>query len=78
MRKSHFNDGFLVLLGHIINRLFTCSNEEKINKKIALALVLSLCQKPYPDIVWTEAACTTSRDQNEARMSEGKIADVMI
>ncbi len=29
MRKSHLNDGFLVLLGPIISRLFTCSNEEK-------------------------------------------------
>jgi hypothetical protein len=28
MRKSHFNDEFLVLLGPIISRLFTCSNEE--------------------------------------------------
>jgi hypothetical protein len=27
-------DEFLVLLGPIINRLFTCSNEEKINKNI--------------------------------------------
>ncbi len=32
MRKSHFNDGFLVLLGPIMSRLFTCSNEEKIKK----------------------------------------------
>ena len=38
MRKSHFNDEFLVLLGPIISRLFTCSNEEKR----VLALVLSL------------------------------------
>ena len=37
MRKSHFNDEFLVLLGPIIRRLFTCSNEEKR----VLALVLS-------------------------------------
>jgi len=29
MRKSHYNDEFLVLLGPIISRLFTCSNEEK-------------------------------------------------
>jgi hypothetical protein len=28
MRKSHFNDEFLVLLGPLISRLFTCSNEE--------------------------------------------------
>ncbi len=45
MRKSHFNDEFLVLLGPIISRLFTCSNVEKnkIKKKQrVLALVLSL------------------------------------
>jgi hypothetical protein len=39
MRKSHFNDEFLVLLGPIISRPFTFSNAEKR----ALALVLSLC-----------------------------------
>jgi hypothetical protein len=38
MRKSHLNDEFLLLLGPIISRLFTCSNEEKR----VLALVLSL------------------------------------
>jgi hypothetical protein len=32
MRKSHFNAEFLVLLGPIISRLFTCSNAEKNNK----------------------------------------------
>ncbi len=45
MRKSHLNDEFLVLLGPIISRLFTCSNEEKKLKKKkqrVLALVLSL------------------------------------
>jgi hypothetical protein len=31
MRKSHFNDEFLLLLGPIISRFFACSNEEKIN-----------------------------------------------
>ncbi len=35
MRKSHFNDEFLVLLGPIITRLFTCER--------VLGLVLSLC-----------------------------------
>jgi hypothetical protein len=30
MRKSHFNDEFLVLLGPIFSRLFTCSNAEKM------------------------------------------------
>ena len=29
MRKSHFNDEFLVLLGPIISSLFTRSNKEK-------------------------------------------------
>jgi hypothetical protein len=29
MRKSHFNDEFLVLLGPIISRFFASSNEEK-------------------------------------------------
>ncbi len=45
MRKSHFNDEFLVLMGPIISRLFTCSNAEKnkIKKQRVLALVLSLC-----------------------------------
>jgi len=44
MRKSHFNDELLVLLGPIISRLFTCSNEEKTKtkKQKVLALVLSL------------------------------------
>jgi hypothetical protein len=44
MRKSHLNDEFLVLLGPIISRLFTCSNEEKIKnkKQRVLVLVLSL------------------------------------
>ena len=30
MRKSHFNDEFLVLLGSIISSVFPCSNEEKL------------------------------------------------
>jgi len=44
MRNSHFNDEFLVLLGPIISRLFTCSNagKNKIKKQRVLALVLSL------------------------------------
>jgi hypothetical protein len=47
MRKSCFNDEFLVLLGPIISRLFTCSNEEKNlkNKQRVLALVISLWQR---------------------------------
>jgi hypothetical protein len=50
LRKSLFNDEFLVYLGPIISRLFTCSNEEKINKikkQRVLALVLSLWVKIY-------------------------------
>ncbi len=45
VKKSHLNDEFLVLLGPIISRLFTCSNEEKNKQKQqgVLALVLSLC-----------------------------------
>jgi hypothetical protein len=44
MRKSHFNDEFFVLLGPIISRPFTCSNEEKnkVKKQRVLPLVLSL------------------------------------
>jgi hypothetical protein len=40
-------DEFLVLLGPIISRLFTCSNEEKNKRKQqrVLALVLSLWDK---------------------------------
>jgi hypothetical protein len=46
MRKSHFNDDFLVLLGPIISRFFACSNEgEKIKQQMVHALVLSLCYK---------------------------------
>ncbi len=44
MWKSHFDAEFLVLLGPIISRLFTCSNaEKKLKKQRVLALVLSLC-----------------------------------
>jgi hypothetical protein len=50
MRKSHFNDEFLVMLGPIIRRLFTCSNAEKnkIKKQRVLALVLSLWVEHLP------------------------------
>jgi hypothetical protein len=43
MRKSHFKEQFLVLLGPVISRFFACSNEEK-NKprqQSMCALVLS-------------------------------------
>jgi hypothetical protein len=44
MRKSHFNDVFLVLLGPIISWFSACSNEEKNKPKQqrVRALVLSL------------------------------------
>ena len=53
MRKSHFNDEFLVLLGPIISRLFTCSNEEKKLKtkgdcSIPISMVLPLCCRRSP------------------------------
>jgi hypothetical protein len=45
MRKSNFNDEFLVLLWPIISRFFACSNVEKNKPKQqrVCALVLSLC-----------------------------------
>ncbi len=50
MRKSHFNDKFLVLLGPIISRFFACSNEEKNKPKQqkVRAVVLSLWLKGLP------------------------------
>jgi hypothetical protein len=49
MRKSHFNDEILVLLGPIISRFFACSNEEK-NKpkqeKGACSSPISMVQTP--------------------------------
>jgi hypothetical protein len=36
MRKSLFNDEFLVLLGPIISRIFACLNEEKNSKGCVL------------------------------------------
>jgi hypothetical protein len=44
MRKSHFNDDFIVLLGPIISRFFACSNEEKKSKQQRVhAIILSVC-----------------------------------
>ncbi len=57
MRKSHFNDEFLVLLGPIISWFFACSNEEKNKQKQqkAHALVLSLwavlTKLPYDNLM---------------------------
>ncbi len=44
MRKSHYNDEFLVLFGPIISRFFASSNEEKNKPKQqnVRPLVLSL------------------------------------
>jgi hypothetical protein len=44
MRKSHFNEQFLMLLGPIISKFFACPNEEKNKPKQqrVCALVLSL------------------------------------
>ncbi len=46
--KITFSDEFLVMLGPIISRLFTCSIEDKNKQKQqrVLALVLSLCSTP--------------------------------
>ncbi len=43
MWKSHFNDEFLVLLGPIISRIFTCSNAKK---KINLKKTKGACSSP--------------------------------
>jgi hypothetical protein len=42
MRNSHFNDEFLMLLGPIISRLFTCSNVVKKFKKGACSSPISM------------------------------------
>jgi hypothetical protein len=48
MRKSHFNNEFLVLFGPIISRFSACSIEpkNKPKQKRVIALVLSLCLDP--------------------------------
>jgi hypothetical protein len=50
MRKSHFYDEFLVLLGPIISSFLACSNEEKNKPKQQMvhALVLSLWVERLP------------------------------
>jgi hypothetical protein len=49
MRKSQFNDEFLVLLGPIISRFFACSKEEKINQNnigcVLLSYLYAYCAK---------------------------------
>jgi hypothetical protein len=44
MRKSHFNDEFLVLLGPIMSRFFACSNEGKNKPKQQRVIALALSQ----------------------------------
>ncbi len=64
MRKLHLNDEFLVLLGHIISRFFTCSNEEKINQNNKGCVLLSyLCDsnKICTGHITTEVSITTLR-----------------
>jgi hypothetical protein len=52
MRKSHFFDEFLVLLGPILSRFFACSNEEKNKQKQqrVLVVVLSLWARSLTNI----------------------------
>ncbi len=55
MSKSHFNDEFLVLLGPIISRFFTCSNEEK---KGACSSPISMRHDPgtvFTKLQWNSA-----------------------
>ncbi len=49
--KTHLNDVFLVLLGNIISRFFSCSNEEKNKPKQqrVRSLVLSLWETVQPE-----------------------------
>ncbi len=64
MRKSHLNDEFLVLLGPIISRFFTCSNEEKINQNNkGCVLLFYLCDsnKICTGHITTEVSITTLR-----------------
>jgi hypothetical protein len=61
MRKSHFNEQVLVLLGPIISRIFACSDEEKNKPKQQSmhALVLSL---------WLDHIGLTSAEGKKARV----------
>ena len=80
MRKSHFNDEFLVLLGTIISRLFTCSNVEKNNNKTKGA-----CSSPISMSINTERAnmhcrgiaCTRSFNMGLSS-AEGKKLDCFV
>jgi hypothetical protein len=57
MRKSHFHDEVLVLLGPIISRLFTCSNEEKNNIK----KTKGACSSPISMVILTLAPWATQK-----------------
>ncbi len=61
MRKSHFNDEFLVLLGPIISSFFACSNKEKNKPKQqrVRALALSLWLEPST-AGWRDKRSTTT------------------
>ncbi len=65
MRKSHFNDEFLVLLGPMISRLFTCSNAEK-NK---IKKTKGTCSSPTSMVVTSHnLTCLTFKDKlNKSR-----------
>jgi len=76
MKKSHFNNEFLVLLGPIISSFFACSNEEKNKPKQQLgrALVLSLWFGPlFPQLVDVECSngCATVAGLENLRLVTG-------
>jgi hypothetical protein len=54
MRKSHFNDEFLVLLGPTISRLFTCSNEEKTKGACSSAISMVIMNVVMLNVVALE------------------------
>jgi hypothetical protein len=62
MRKSHFNDEFLVLLGPIISRLFTCSNEEKKLKTKNIYLYGKNSCQTSCQILWHQMLQLLSKD----------------
>jgi hypothetical protein len=56
MRKSHFNDEFLVLLRPIISRFFEEKNKQKQQRVCALVLSLWGChQSFYVNCLWPES-----------------------
>jgi hypothetical protein len=67
MRKPHFNEQSLVLLGPIISMFFACSNEDKNQSKQQRmrTLVLSLCStnvgKNFADECWSNLPSIPAR-----------------